>query len=38
MDRRTCPKCGATWYSADPRDWICGNCGAVIPRGQQAER
>jgi ribosomal protein L37AE/L43A len=31
MTKRTCPKCGKSWYSADDLSvWICENCGAEI--------
>ena len=29
-DKRTCPKCGAIWVSADTGVWIC-ECGVVLP-------
>ncbi|MDD4335674.1 MAG: hypothetical protein PHY77_08740 [Desulfotomaculaceae bacterium] len=31
MEKRICPKCQKTWYSADTRTWICDNCGAKMP-------
>lgn len=33
MEKRTCPKCGTDWYSAETtRDWICGYCYTKIPK------
>lgn len=30
-EKRTCPRCGADWYSADSGGvWIC-ECGVVLP-------
>lgn len=30
--KRTCPKCGMEWYSADTLTvWLCEKCGAKIP-------
>jgi ribosomal protein S27AE len=31
-EKRTCPGCGADWYSADPNDWICEKCEATITK------
>jgi hypothetical protein len=31
MTKRTCPKCGTDWYSADASGiWLC-ECGAILP-------
>lgn len=30
-EKRTCPRCGAIWVSADTGVWICESCGAVMP-------
>lgn len=39
MQERTCPRCGRRWYSAavEKDYWICGNCGARMPRPDLAE-
>ncbi len=31
MEKRICPKCNSTWYSANTRSWKCDNCAAEIP-------
>lgn len=38
MVKRSCPRYGKDWYSADTtnRVWICSKCGAEIPK--EAER
>ena len=30
MEKRTCPKCKSTWYSADTDTCVCNNCGGKI--------
>jgi len=30
-EKRTCPKCGAIWVSADTGVWICESCAAILP-------
>ncbi len=33
MEKRTCPKCGTDWYSAETtRDWTCDYCYTKIPK------
>lgn len=30
MIRRVCPECGASWYSADTKPWLCDGCGMEL--------
>jgi ribosomal protein S27AE len=36
-EKRTCPSCGRTWWSADSaNDWVC-ECGATIPKESEVK-